>query len=106
MTAVPAGGDVYILKRIMMDRNDAEARRILGHIREAMHPNGCVLVAEPDPTTQYGALLDMLMLVVFGSGNRIRTEAELGELFASADFILTRAVSAPPILRLFEGVAV
>jgi len=106
MTAVPAGGDVYILKRILMDRNDAQARRVLSHIREAMHPNGCVLVADPDPTTQYGALLDMLMLVVFGSSSRIRTEAELSELFASADFILTRTVSAPPTLRLFEGVAV
>ena len=106
MTAVPAGGDVYILKRILMDRNDAQARRVLSHIREAMHPNGCVLVADPDPTTQYGALLDMLMLVVFGSGSRIRTEAEVSELFASADFILTRTVSAPPTLRLFEGVGV
>jgi hypothetical protein len=106
MTAVPASGDVYILKRILIDRDDAQARRLLGHIRDSMHPNGCVLVADPDPTTQYGALLDMLMLVVFGSGSRIRAEAELGELFASADFILTRTVSAPPTLRLFEGVAV
>jgi len=106
MTAVPAGGDVYILKRILMDRDDTQARRVLGHIREAMHPNGCVLVADPDPTTQYGALLDIMMLVVFGSGGRIRSEAELSELFASSDFILTRAVSTPPTLRMVEGIAV
>jgi hypothetical protein len=106
MTAVPAGGDVYILKRILMDRDDAQVRRVLNNIREVMHPNGCVLVADPDPTTQYGALLDMMMLAVFGSGSRIRTEAEFSELFAGADFILTRTVSAPPTLRLVEGVAV
>jgi hypothetical protein len=106
MTAVPAGGDVYILKRILMDRDDTQAQRVLNNIREAMQPNGCVLVADPDPTSQYGALLDMMMLVVFGSGTRIRSEAELSELFASADFTLTRTLSAPPTLRLVEGVAV
>jgi hypothetical protein len=106
MAAVPAGGDIYVLKRILMDRDDAEARCVLSHIREAMHPNGCVLVADPDPTTQYGALLDILMLAVFGRGSRIRSEAELSELFASVDFTLTRTVSAPPTLRLVEAVAV
>jgi hypothetical protein len=69
-----------------------------------MHPNGRVLVADPDPTSQYGTLLDMLMLVVFGSGSRIRSEAELRELFASAGFTLTHTLAAPPTLRLVEGI--
>jgi hypothetical protein len=104
LTAVPPGGDVYILKRILMDRDDAQARSLLRHIRDAMHPNGRVLVADPDPTSQYGSLLDMLMLVVFGSGSRIRSEAELRELFASAGFGLTRTLATPPTLRLAEAV--
>jgi hypothetical protein len=106
MTAVPAGGDVYILKRILPAYDDAQARSLLRHIHEAMHSDGRVLVADPDPTSQYGALFDMLMLVVFGSGSRLRTEAELLELFAGAGFSLTRTVAVPPTVRLVEGVLV
>jgi hypothetical protein len=105
LTGVPAGGDVYILKRILMDRDDAQARFILRHIRNAMHPDGSVLVADPDLTSQYGTLLDMLMLVVFGSGSRIRPEAELRDLFASAGLMLTRSPASPPTLRVVEAVA-
>jgi len=104
LTAVPAGGDIYILKRILMDRDDARARSILGHVRDAMDPHGRVLVADPDTSTQYGTLLDMLMLVVFGGGSRIRSEAELRELFSSAGFRLSRMLATPSTLRLVEGV--
>jgi hypothetical protein len=44
-----------------------------------MDPRGRVLVADPDPSTRYGTLLDILMLVVFGSGSRIRSDAKLRE---------------------------
>jgi hypothetical protein len=88
-----------------MDRDDAQARSLLRHVRDAMHPDGRVLVADPDPTTQYGTLLDMLMLVVFGSGCRIRSEAEMREVFANAGFKLTRTLGVPRTLRLAEGIA-
>jgi hypothetical protein len=92
MTAVPAGGDVYILKRILPAHDDTQARSLLRNVHDAMHSGGRVLVADPDPTSQYEALFDMLILAIFGSGSRLRTEAELRELFASAGFSLTRTV--------------
>jgi hypothetical protein len=104
LAAVPAGGDLYILKRILMDRTDDEAHTLLTNIRSAMVPQGRVLVAEPDSRSPYGKFLDMLMLMAFGS--RLRTDAEVQALFAQTGFTLTRAMEtrSGTTLRLLEGV--
>jgi hypothetical protein len=104
LTTVPTGGDVYILKRILVDRDDAQAHTLLTNCHAAMGPQGRVVVADPDLRSLYGACFDMLMLGVFGSGSRIRTEAELRDLFARAGFTLTRTIATPSTLLLIEGV--
>ena len=84
--SVPAGGDVYLLKHILHDWNDEECVKILGRVREAMAPDGRVVVAEmlisdqgpPSPAP----LLDLNMLVMLSG--RERTAEEFGGLFAKA----------------------
>jgi len=102
--AVPAGGDLYILKRVLVDRTDDEARTLFTNIRRAIAPQGRVLVADPEGRSSFGQLYDMLMLMVFGS--RLRTEAEVQALFAQTGFTLTRAIETRSMtsLRLLEGV--
>jgi hypothetical protein len=104
LAAVPAGGDLYILKRVLVDRTDDEARTLFTNIRRAMAPQGRVLLADPDSRSPFGKLYDMLMLMVFGS--RLRTEAEVQALLAQTGFRLTRAIEtrASTTLRLLEGV--
>ncbi len=104
LAAVPAGGDLYILKRVLVDRTDDEARTLFTNIHHAMAPQGRVLVADPDGRSSFGKLYDMLMLMAFGS--RLRTEAEVQALFAQTGFTLTRAIEtrASTTLRLLEGV--
>jgi len=104
LAAVPAGGDLYILKRVLVDRTDDEARTLFTNIRRAMAPQGRVLVADPDGRSSFGQLYDMLMLMV--SGSRLRTEAEVQALFAQTGFTLTRAIETRSMtsLRLLEGV--
>jgi hypothetical protein len=104
LEAVPAGGDLYILKRVLVDRTDDEARTLFTHIRRAIAPQGRVLVADPDGRSSFGKLYDMLMLMVFGS--RLRTEAEVQALFAETGFTLTRAIETRSMtnLCLLEGV--
>ena len=86
-----------------MDRTDDEAHTLLTNIRRAMAPQGCIIVAEPDSRSPYGKLMDMLMLMAFGS--RLRTDAEVQALFAQTGFTLTRAIEtrASTTLRLLEG---
>jgi hypothetical protein len=104
LAAVPAGGDLYILKRVLVDRTADEARTLFTNIRRAMAPQGRVLLADPDSRSPFGKLYDMLMLMF--SGSRLRTEAQVQALLAQTGFTLTRAVEtrASTTLRLLEGV--
>ena len=55
LAAVPAGGDLYILKRVLVDRTDDEARTLFTNIRRAIAPQGRVLVADPDGRSSFGS---------------------------------------------------
>ncbi len=65
------------------------------------YPNGRLLVAEPDPSTLYGRLYDVYMLMAHGT--RLRSEAEMQELLEKSGFKLIRTVDTGSALRLFEG---
>lgn len=103
--AVPAGGDVYLLKLILHDWDDAACLRLLRNVRSAIVSAGRLLVIDqvlrPSNVPDRGKWMDLQMLVM--AGGRERTEEELRELFAQAGFTLTRVV---PSGRTFvvEGV--
>jgi hypothetical protein len=101
LAAVPPGGDIYVLKRVLSHCDDAQARTLLGHIRAGIAPGGRVLIADPDPDSLYGASFDVLMLVLLGGG--LRTETQLRALFAQRGFRYTRAVDTDAELRLVEA---
>lgn len=89
--AVPSGGDLYSLRRILHDWSDDDARRILDRIRAVMPPEGRLLVIEGliDSPTHPVGLGDLMMLVL---GGRERTEADFHALFESAAFAHVRTV--------------
>jgi hypothetical protein len=97
--SVPAGGDAYILKRVLHDWSDAESVQILNACRRAIAADGRILVMDwivkppnqPDPAKWMD--LNMLALLT----GRERTEQEFRALFAQAGFRLTRTV---PTARL------
>jgi hypothetical protein len=105
--SVPAGGDAYLLKRILHDWNDADAVQILTVVRRALAPGGKVLVMDavvtapnqPDPAKW----MDINMLAMLRG--RERTAEEFAELYRSAGLRLTRIVPALA-LSIIEGVAV
>lgn len=107
--AVPAGGDVYLLCRVLHDWGDDDAERILTCCRTAMGANARLLVVEallhPDPTrglrTEY--LIDMQMMAMFGNA-RERTEAEFAELLRSAGFELVRTIATESSVSVIEAV--
>ncbi len=84
--AVPADGDVYLLKHILHDWNDEECVRLLRQVARAMAPQGRVVVAEmmivEDGRASPATLLDLNMLVML-SGKE-RTEQEYAALFEAA----------------------
>ena len=105
-TAVPTGGDAYILKYIIHDWDDERAWKILSNCREAMRPDSRVLVVDvvfPTGNTPFvGKLKDMVMLSV-SPGGLERTAAEFQDLFSKAGFKLNRIIATNSIVSIIEG---
>jgi hypothetical protein len=103
---VPAGGDAYVLSHIIHDWGEDQCLKILGHVRQAMKPDGRLLIVEmvlpsgdaPHP----GKMLDMVMLVL--PGGQERTEAEYRSLLGKANFRLTRVVPTDSAVSVMEAV--
>jgi len=104
--SIPAGGDAYILKRVIHDWNDERARAILRNCHRAMPEHGRLFVIEvvlpPGNDPSLGKLFDLLMLVDLGG--RERTEADYRTLFASAGFDLAAVTPTPSLVSVVEGI--
>ena len=82
-TAVPGGGDLYLLKSIIHNWDDPAATIILGKCRGAMPDHARLVVAErvvpPANSPSEAKLFDITVLV--STGGKEPTEAEYGALF-------------------------
>lgn len=111
-TAVPDGGDVYLLSRVLHDWDDADCHRILTACRAACGPDATLLVLErllPDDGADLGGFSlalpwDMQMLAV--TGGRERSRAEYDKLLAGAGFQLTGVRALPVDMNLIVATPV
>lgn len=104
---VPPGGDLYLLKHVLHNWDDAGAIAILQRCRAAMSEGAKLLVLEnilPDAIDEASAplvMLDLHMLAVLGG--RERTRAEYEQLLAAAGLRCTRVIptgdGAPAIIE-------
>jgi SAM-dependent methyltransferase len=109
---MPAGGDAYVLCRVLHNWPDGEAAALLRRIREVMAPGGRVIVLEdlvqpadgPGGATEAGQpgaeIMDLLILLMLSGCDR--TQAEYTGLLAQAGFAVT-AVHPPPRGRSVES---
>ncbi len=99
-SAVPSGGDAYVLGSVLHDWDDEACLRILRNCRDAMPAHAKLLVIEmviPEGDAPFfGKLLDLQMLVSFGG--RERTATEYNKLLAGAGFRMLSVVQTqvPP----------
>ena len=91
--SVPAGGDVYVLKHVLHNWSDDDARRILENCRAARAPGGRVVIVDavlaPDNRPDLARMLDLEMRVL--CGGRERRKPELRRLLSSAGLTVTSA---------------
>ncbi|MFK8042006.1 methyltransferase [Congregibacter sp.] len=110
--ALPGGADVISLVRILHDHDDELVVRLLRAIRQAISPDGLLLIAEPMAETPaapgVGAYFH-LYLWAMGSG-RPRTLAQIRQMLEAAGFadvrergsyqpLLVRVLTARPAAR-------
>jgi len=104
---LPRGADAIVMKSIIHDWDDEQARRILANCRDAINPGGRVLVCEVllpgknEPSLLN--LIDLEMLVM--SGGRERTEPQYRELFESAGLRLSAVHPAAVGMSVLEAEA-
>lgn len=94
LDSVPAGGDAYMLKKVLANWSDTDAVKILSSVRRAIPPDGTLLLLEhlADSSAHPIGLTDLVMLLIFGG--RGRSESDFRSLVQSAGFSLSRIVPA------------
>ena len=104
--AVPAGADIYMMKHIIHDWDDARAIKILRNISEVMNPVGKVLLLEVvvpegnDP--HFAKLMDLEMLV--SPGGVERTADEYRQILRESGLRLTRIITTKSPYSIIEAV--
>lgn len=98
--------DLYLLKQVLHDWNDEQARTLLRNIASSMRPGGRVVIVEmviPDDGRPTAAqLMDLNMLVMLPG--RERTQAEYTALLADAGLRLERLVETHSPFQILEAV--
>jgi hypothetical protein len=103
--SVPAGANLYLLKSVLHDWNDARALAILHRCREAMAPGARLALVErlmPErllPSADHRTLAHSDLNMLVGPGGRERTFAEYADLLAQAQ------LQAREPMELVEGYA-
>jgi O-methyltransferase domain len=104
--SVPAGADAYIMKHIIHDWPDDRCLLLLKACRKGVNPGGKLLVVDdviqPGNDFSPGKFLDLQMLI-FPSGCE-RTEKQFRDLFAAANWRLTRIIPTASSVSIVEAV--
>jgi SAM-dependent methyltransferase len=104
--SVPAEADCYVLSHVIHDWDDERSLEILRNCRDAMDPNGRLLLVEmvipPGDAPHPGKMLDMVMLTL--PGGMERSEDEYRELLDAAGFRLTRVIPTQTPASVIEAV--
>ncbi|TYB64313.1 SAM-dependent methyltransferase [Nonomuraea sp. PA05] len=105
-TEVPAGANVYVVKRILHDWDDDGCVTILRNCRRAMVPGGRILVVDavipPGNEPHQAKAVDMMLMTAFPG--RERTEPEFARLLAAAGLRIARIVPTGTVVSIVEAV--
>jgi SAM-dependent methyltransferase len=106
--AVPPGGDVYVMSRVLHDWPDEQALLLLANCRKVMVEGGVLLLVDgvlPEGLASPSRLwLDLVMMVL--TGGRERTKAEWEALLGKAGFSMTAVRPSRPNQDLIEARAI
>lgn len=106
LSSVPAGGDAYVIKRVMMDKTDADAVTVLRNCLEAMNEHGKILVVDPmlpEANQPHPNWFTDILMMVLTNGN-CRTRDQFQAIFDTAGFELTRVIATNSPNFILEAV--
>ena len=103
---MPVGGDVYLLKSVIVDWDDDRAATLLRNCRNAMPDHARLLLVDyvhdrDAPTAVQTAMCDLVALTT--SCGRVRDESEFAALLARTGFTLVSDVALSGGYRMLEA---
>jgi hypothetical protein len=102
---IPLGCRAYLMKSVIHDWDDDQARIILANCRQAIPADGVLLLLEWDlfgeNVPSNGKFIDIVMLIL--TGGRERSVDEYRDLLASAGFRLNRVVPTAAQFAVIEA---
>jgi hypothetical protein len=104
-TAVPSGGDAYIMQAILHGMTDEQVVQLLHTIRQAMRENGTVLQVDmvvPEGNEPSTSKFGNVHMMIFTPSHE-RSEAEYRALYERAGFQLTRVLPTSSVFTILEG---
>jgi SAM-dependent methyltransferase len=105
---MPADGDVYLMRHVIHDWDDARATQILRNCRRSMGNGGKLLlvesIIEAGNEPSLGKWMDLLMLAL--TGGMERTEQEYRELLSQSGFRLERVTPSPAGIHVMEALPI
>lgn len=103
--SIPTGCRAYLMKSVIHDWDDEQARAILNNCRKAVPANGVLLLVEyclrEDAKPSFANSVDIVMLVL--TGGKERTEAEFRGLLSSSGFRLNRVLPTTAGISVIEA---
>jgi len=105
--SIPEGSDVYILKHVIHNWDDAHAVTILKNCRKAMKANSRILVIDaiiPVKNPSFKEIWSDIEMMVMLSNGRERTKSEFKNLFDQAGFKLNKIIPTSSELSIIEGI--
>jgi len=104
----PTGADAYVLKHILHDFTESDCLTVLKNVREAIAPDGKILVIEyvlaGNNERHLGNVIDLWLLLLLGA--KERTLLQYTELFAEAGLRVIGAVSTTSPVSIIEAIPV
>jgi O-methyltransferase domain len=106
--AIPSGGDIYMLTRVLHDWPDEDCLNLLRVCRRAMRRETVLLIGdqilEPDPMRgrPIDYLVDVQMMAMFGDA-RERTKDEFAGLLSASGFTLRKVLPTQSSVWLIEA---
>jgi hypothetical protein len=105
ITAVPSGGDAYIMQAILHGMTDEKILQLLHNVRQSMRENGTLLQVDmvvPEGNEPSTSKFGNLHMMIFTHSYE-RSEAEYRALYERAGFKLTRVLPTAGIYSILEG---
>jgi hypothetical protein len=103
--SIPSGCRAYLMKSVIHDWDDEQARAILKNCRKAVPSDGVLLLVEyclgEDAKPSFANSVDVVMLVL--TGGKERAEGEFRELLTSSGFRLNRVLPTPAGISVIEA---